>query len=613
MTNDETLQNEIESSFNKIHATLTPELERRCMTLCKRLGYTGRSLADAWEAHTLNHTSVNLNVKSFDFFQKELLQQQNQQQPSQTSSSLLWDEPNGAVISRKKVKKDHNGSTTVISPEKTKPNVIVDEEMSSDVDVFSSRKDSGTVINMYNPHSHTIPSERPSQVSCTISSSQYDNNVTHKYRNCFTPMDARANALDAQLLHLSEQVAEKHSNGVIQDLLSPIQKPSPDEVCVFGRICNAAHSGKMNSTSILLEGSRDYSNGRRIQLKLTNIPSYSLFPGQVVTVKGYNPQGNGIAATDIYDGVPLPYAKSTKDELMAYHHTKQNGQPLYIMTTSGPYTTKGNQEYEPFHDFLNFVQMNKPDVVILTGPFTTVMSDDENDEQEEALGNRRFYLKIISLLEDVLEDDEELKTQFIIIPSLDDEAASPIYPQAPFSNGNPKSYPSLNLQTSTLYLSSNNNQIHCLSNPASFSINEVTFGVTSTDVLLHMSSEMIHVNSAQNRIDCLVQHLLNQQSYYPLFPTKNIPCDVTKWEKFGMGVQSPDVLIVPSKLMTFCKRVKDTLVINSGTLAKGKYGGTYANMWIYPMEKERLEQQMNDNDSISHEVWNRSLVELKKV
>ena len=112
-------------------------------------------------------------------------------------------------------------------------------------------------------------------------------------------------------------------------------------------------------------------------------------------------------------------------------------------------------------------------------------------------------------------------------------------------------------------------------------------------------------------MDCLVQHLLSQQSYYPLFPARKITYDVTKWEKFGM-VQSPDVLLVPSKLMSFCRRVKDTLVVNSGTLAKGKYGGTYANMWIYPMEKERLEQ-INNEDDIAHEVWNRSSVEVKKV
>jgi len=599
MTNDETLQNEIESSFNKINTTLTTELERRCMTLCKRLGYTGRSLADAWEAHTLNHTSVNLNIKSFDFFQKQLLQRQQKPKPLQTTTTL-----NGAVLSRKKVKKEHHNSKP-ITPEKTKPNVILEDIDGEELNVFSNRKDSGAVINTYNPHSHTIPTSR-SIVSCTVSSEQYDNNVTHNYRNLFTPMDARANALDEQLLHLSEQIAEKHN---VEELLSPVQKSSPEEVCVFGRICNAAHEGKINATSILLEGSRDYSNGQRIQLKLGNIPSYSIFPGQVVAVKGYNPQGNAIAATEIFDGVPLPYAKSTKDELMTYQ-AKQNGEPLYIMTSSGPYTTKDNQDYEPFHDFLNFVQMNKPDAVILTGPFTV----EDLDSEEEALGNRRFYLKIISLLEDVLEDDDELKTQFIIIPSLDDEAASPVYPQAPFYNGNTKSYPSLNLQTSTLYLSSNNNQIHCLSNPASFSINEVTFGVTSTDVLLHTSSEMIHVNNSvqnTNRMDCLVQHLLSQQSYYPLFPARKIPCDVTKWEKFGM-VQSPDVLLVPSKLMSFCRRVKDTLVVNSGTLAKGKYGGTYANMWIYPMEKERLEQ-INNEDAIAHEVWNRSSVEVKKV
>ena len=544
------------------------------MTLCKRLGYTGTSLADAWEAHTLNHQSVTLNTKSFDFFQSELLQ--SNQSASVKATVSLWDEvPNGAVLSRKKARKDINSNP--ITPEK-KVNVILDDE-----NVFSNRKDSGMVLQTYNPHSYQ-PSE-PSSSQVTISSDEI-HNVTSKYRNLFTPINERANAIDDKILHLSEQIVDKHELET-----SPIPKPSPEETCVFGRICNTAHVGKLNSTSLVLEGSRDYSNGKRIELKVNNIPSYSLFPGQVVAVKGYNPQGNAIATTQIYDGVPSPYAKSRKADLM-------NKKPLYIMTTSGPYTNN-NQEYEPFHDFLNFVQMNRPDVVILTGPFTTC------DADSDTLSNRRFYMKIISLLEDVLEE-EDLKTQFVIIPSLEDEVASPVYPQPPFSNGNVKTYKKLNLQTSTLHLS--HKQIHCLSNPATFSINEVTFGVTSTDVLLHLSSEMIHLSS-QNRMDCLVQHLLNQQSYYPLSPSK-IPCDVTQWEKYGMA-QSPDVLIVPSKLSTFCRRVKDTLVVNCGTLAKGMYGGSYADMWIFPMNKEKLESL--EGDFVGHDVWDRSFVEIKKV
>lgn len=603
MTKEDTLQIEIESSFKKIHTKLTPELERRCMTLCKRLEYTGRSLADAWEAHTLNHQFVNLSVKSFDFFQKELLQQQ-QQMPSQTvPASRLWEEPDGAVLTRKKARKDVNSigsEMSRVTPEKTTTttvNVILSDD---DMSVFASRKDSGKVINEYNPQSFPIPTTR-SQISCTISSQQY-NNVTNHYRNLFTPMDARANALDDQLLHLSEQIVEKHN---LQEDISSVQKPNPEEVCLFGRICNAAHSGKINSTSILLEGSRDYSHGKRIELKLS-MPSYSLFPGQVVAVKGYNPQGKAIAATQMYDGLPSPYTKTAAADLMKYHHTKQKGEPLYIMTTSGPYTTNDNQEYEPFHDFLNFVKINRPDVVILTGPFTKT----NLEQEEEALGNKRFFMKIICLLEEVLGGEEDLMTQFVLIPSLEDEAASPIYPQAPFQNRTPKSYPSLNLQTSTLYIQSNNNQIHCLSNPASFSVNEVTFGVTSTDVLLHLSSEMIHMNPSQNRMDCLVQHLLRQQSFYPLFPANiNAPCDVTKWEKYHL-TQSPDVLLVPSKLTTFCRRVEDTLVVNPGTLAKGVHGGTYADMWIHPMKREMLEGK--EEEILEHEVWDRSSVEIKK-
>lgn len=48
-----------------------------------------------------------------------------------------------------------------------------------------------------------------------------------------------------------------------------------------GRICCDASEGKLNAQSIVLETSRDLGMGKRVQLDISRVEQYSLFPGQV--------------------------------------------------------------------------------------------------------------------------------------------------------------------------------------------------------------------------------------------------------------------------------------------------------------------------------------------
>jgi DNA polymerase alpha subunit B len=52
-------------------------------------------------------------------------------------------------------------------------------------------------------------------------------------------------------------------------------------VHVIGRICSDANEGKFNDKSVMLEGLRDQSAGERVYVDLSEIDSFSLFPGQV--------------------------------------------------------------------------------------------------------------------------------------------------------------------------------------------------------------------------------------------------------------------------------------------------------------------------------------------
>lgn len=49
---------------------------------------------------------------------------------------------------------------------------------------------------------------------------------------------------------------------------------------VVGRIC-CDGNGKMNAQSLLLEGSRKTSSGMIAELDVSNLDTYSFFPGQV--------------------------------------------------------------------------------------------------------------------------------------------------------------------------------------------------------------------------------------------------------------------------------------------------------------------------------------------
>lgn len=123
-------------------------------------------------------------------------------------------------------------------------------------------------------------------------------------------------------------------------------------------------------------------------------------------------------------------------------------------------------------------------------------------------------------------------------------------------------------------------------NPATFSIGGVVFGATSVDSLMDMSSDYTerHLSSPRpQRLPRLAQHLLEQRSFYPLFPpNKATPLDLSSYAFVQLPV-SPDVLILPSKLNPFVEEVRGTLVVGPGTLCKAQAAGFFAKIDIAPI------------------------------
>ena len=318
-------------------------------------------------------------------------------------------------------------------------------------------------------------------------------NVTQRYRYMYTSLEERARALDKQLLKIQNSMC-LYTN-MEEDQLKPVGMPSQDMVWICGRVVNEALEGKLNSTSILIEGSRKESGGRRVKLELKDITTYSLFPGQIVLIEGVTSQGRIMVAKRVIEGIPRPLIQSEPSKLLEYHYSKdyQNGLPINVIIASGPFTINDNLSYDPLRDLISRVLKSKPDVVILIGPFVDITQpllengdiilNDLNDEdqiigQHEASYEMIFIERIVrdtfTLMFNAEDDFGINPTQFVLIPSLSDAHHDFVYPQPPFGDRNEIKTNFFEEPIGVLNIpgidsnNKNRNRVHLMSNPCMF-------------------------------------------------------------------------------------------------------------------------------------------------
>lgn len=179
------------------------------------------------------------------------------------------------------------------------------------------------------------------------------------YLYMYSTLEERAAELDRLIEDKKKLFAERY------DLSewTPIGAQSQEAVVVCGRVCCDAVEGKLNASSIVLEGSMA-DNGRRIKVDVKNgsLNEYALFPGQIIAVEGMCTAGHTIIASKIYSDVQAPKLKSRPD----------CEQPLSCFVSSGPYSTSSDLGFEPLEDLLAAIREDKPDLAILLGPFVDI-------------------------------------------------------------------------------------------------------------------------------------------------------------------------------------------------------------------------------------------------
>ncbi|KAI6123468.1 DNA polymerase alpha subunit B [Pisolithus croceorrhizus] len=396
---------------------------------------------------------------------------------------------------------------------------------------------------------------------------------SRSYRYMHEKVLERSEVLDERIDCFAELV-QRHYH--IDELGDPACA-TEETVTVVGRIvldAEAASSGvKINESSLVLESSRMMGSGVRVPIRLTSetrlrgsikgTTGVSFFPGAIVALRGRNGGGGFFSVDDV---LALPPVQAPSPPLS----DPSTSFSMYI--ACGPFTADSDLHYKPWSQLFQKLTSAKPAVVLLIGPFVDadhpqVVAGDIGKTPSEIF-ERHFQEALRDFL---LQSPGSI---VLLVPSVRDLISDHIvFPQ------------------SELRSFGTDPRIHYLPNPCRFSLNGVSFGVTSVDVLFHLRKEEYfkrlqdvdpsvsdHAQTSDAMVS-LARNLLQQRSFYPIFPvpldvSHEVNLDVTHSEGLRLGTEgecAPDILVLPSRLKQFSKMVDNSMVINPSFVQKGFY------------------------------------------
>lgn len=145
-------------------------------------------------------------------------------------------------------------------------------------------------------------------------------------------------------------------NEELYENLSHVDVPHQNTIKCIGRICSD-NDCPLDLNSTLLVGA-DEMKLRTIRLSFARMKTFSVFPGQTVLAQGLNPRGETLYVDDIFTERQLNYASMPT--------LREN---LNMVIATGPYTKQDDLDFESLNELIAYCIQNKPDVLILLGPF----------------------------------------------------------------------------------------------------------------------------------------------------------------------------------------------------------------------------------------------------
>lgn len=295
------------------------------------------------------------------------------------------------------------------------------------------------------------------------------------------------------------------------------------ETLYAGRIRYGMTNGQLNPQIIQLEGPFSLNRGEIIPLDLSlfkNSPNengeldFSLFPGKIVILKGQNFTGNYISVTKFID-----YAKFIVPDFPLKCPPVLLGQHSFnIICACGsfvkfdPHSNKKNDPTDTSYmqAIADYLKKYNPDVLLLFGPFFDESQLDAIQKwslQDTLVDNsypyqwslERLIQHQIRALMDIIES-RSIHTKIVIIPSSNELGQANVYPMYPMENKFAKEY----------------SNVRSYSNPALLNIGGISFGVTSTDILLHLSRKEIN-----KLVFFIAITIILKNNFLPLYTASN--------------------------------------------------------------------------------------------
>lgn len=245
---------------------------------------------------------------------------------------------------------------------------------------------------------------------------------------------------------ISKKILEDENKSDDQLVLSHCDMISHDTVRCLGKIFCGGRTDKLDQKSCIFIGF-DENKSRIVQLDLSRLkPSVQIFPGEICIISGNNPRGKTFYVNEIFSERIL--------ENCAVPTTKELQEPLHMIIASGPY------EEEYLAKLMKNCEINKPDVLILTGAFLNIKSDlilNSAIELDEHF--RTIFLSSISKKVGV-------DTKVIVVSSVEDINSSGCYPTRPYQLRKLQPYPNLFMAP----------------DPSIIEINGIHIGISSVDI-----------------------------------------------------------------------------------------------------------------------------------
>jgi len=382
------------------------------------------------------------------------------------------------------------------------------------------------------------------------------NVVEHDYRWMNCTIAERAQAVSRRL--------EKLERKMVSDVAAQVMVSDPDvvqaqvgqitqaSVVLCGRIvCDA--EGKLNEHSMILEGSREMSGGKRVRLIVKDCAELTAFSGQVVAVVGrVSSNGQELHAWRVIPGLPAPAPRRLKRET------------ALVGVAAGPYTSSSDLDFALLQSVLQRFATDRVSCGVLLGPFleadNQLVQSRELRCSGESLTYEEAYRKVFGVIEEFGAQNPGIR--IVVVPSpLDIGVMFPV-PQPP------RCFPD-----KTLDPEKDSPNVLYASNPAVVMVGSTQLYLTSCDVLSPVIHGLVQrSNSSSNRIETACKMLLHQRTLFPSTPPQ--PCvEPSQAHLLSFGVDEkeevPDIFVFASKLTDLAKSVDGRVFVNPGHAVKG--------------------------------------------